>query len=54
MVLSEFFILFVTEISSKESRHKTNILMIFSTVSLITQTQFRTGDIITTEDKLRF
>lgn len=30
------------------------IVMILSTVSMIAQSQFRTGDVITTEDKLRF
>ena len=33
---------------------KTLLLILLSTVSLFAQSQFKTGDIITTEDKLRF
>lgn len=33
---------------------KTFILMILSTVSILAQSQFKTGDVITSEDKLRF
>ena len=33
---------------------KTLLLILLSTISLFAQSQFKTGDIITTEDKLRF
>ena len=33
---------------------KTLLLILLSTVSLFAQSQFKTGDVITTEDKLRF
>lgn len=48
--------MFVLDSQTKQTEPvmKTFILMLFATASLFAQSQFKTGDVITLEDKLRF
>jgi len=53
--MPNLFIIFVLEIKQKRNLvMKKLLLILLSTVSIFAQSQFKTGDVITTKDKLRF